>query len=1024
MNRFTQFFIDNSRFTILLLLAMIIGGTTTYFSQPRQEDPEITLRGAKVIANFPGMSPERVEQLITKPIEDSIKQIPEIETIESVSMTGMAIITPEVSPQYYDLTPIWADLRNKMDDLAPQLPDGTQGPTVNDDFGRVAVATIALTGEDYSMKELYEVALDVQDHLSTLPLVAKVDLYGVQEERIWLEMDPEFMRQFGLNPSSLISTLKAQNVVLSGGAVNAGGQRIVVEPSGDFKSLDDIKNVTISTPDGGLVYLQDLATVTRGYVDPPRSLSFYNGKPALVLGLSMVPGSNVVAMGRSVSDMLNSLVRQLPLGMSLDIAIFQPDLVQASVSSATENLMQTMVVVLVVVMLFLGLRTGLIVGAMVPLTMMTTLIGMSIWEIELHRVSIAAIIVALGLLVDNGVVIAEDIRRRMDQGIDRLEAALHTPRSLAVPLLTSTLTTVLAFTPLMLVSDGSGEFLRSLGQVLSIALLTSWFLSVTITPALCYWFLAPPADAESEAQTTAPDDNKELKGAYRLYFNSLALALRFRFVVVAILLTLLFTSTLAFQNVKQRSLGPSERNQFTVYVDLPAGSDIGMTEQVNQVLNRYLLDKQQNPEVVDVLSYVGSGGPRFFLALSPNDAQSNKAFMVVNTQRADQITTVMTRVQDYLNNEIPEAIGRAELLFLGPAALGTVELQIQGPDAQVLRQIGSQLENAFHSIEGVQAVRNDWENAVLKIKVNVDQERARLAGVNSQSISRTLSAHFDGEIVTNYRERDKSIPISVRAPDSARNNLDRLRTVEVLSESGEPIPLLQIAEFEGVVEPSKILRIDQKRSMTVAGKHANLTAVELYEAMKPAIDAIDIPDNYQLILEGEIKGAKESNSALFEYAPHALFGILTLLVLQFGSFRRSAIVLLTIPLILIGANFGLLFFGAFFDFTGMLGLFSLAGIIINNGIVLIDLIDQKRNQLNDLEQAICAAAVERARPIIMTTLTTMVGLIPLALFGGEFWYGMAIVIISGLGVGTVLTLGFVPVLYSLFFNNAKPAPAS
>lgn len=1023
MDKLTRFAIDNSRFTILFLVALIVGGLATFSTQPRQEDPEIIMRGAQVVAQFPGLAPERVEQLITRPIEDAIKQIPEVDEIKSISMSGLSIVTPEAGAQYVDMDPIWADLRNKMDDLAPSLPEGTQGPSVNDDFGRVAVITMALTGGAFSMAELAEVARDLRDEFGALELVAKVDLFGVQDERIWLEFDSDFMLQFGLDPVSLFSAIQGQNVVLPGGSIDAAGQRIVIEPSGDFQSLEELRNTTVVSPDGGLIYLRDLAQIRRDYVDPPKSPAYFNGKPAVVLGISMVGGSNVVELGRQVRDRLAQLRPLLPLGMSLDIAIFQPDLVQASVDSATENLLQTIAVVLIVVMGFLGWRTGLIVGSMVPLTMMATLIGMSIWGIELHRISIAAIIVALGLLVDNGVVIAEDIRQRLDAGEERLKAALSTPANLAVPLLTSSLTTVLAFMPLMLISDSTGEFLRSLGQVLMLALLTSWFLSITVTPAFCYWFL--PA---SQASETSNSEQRYQGRAYQWYAALLGFFLRRRILLVAIMIAALFAAGSIFSHVKQRSLGPSERNQFTVYLDLPAGTDIRVTEGATQRLVSYLLERETNPEVTDVISYIGGGGPRFFLALSPNDPQSNKGFMVVNTQTADQIGAVMSRVENYIVESIPEATGRADLLFLGPAALGTVELQVIGPNIDTLRYLGTQIQGAFNSVDGITAVRSDWENAVLKLKVNVDQERARRAGVSSQEIARTLSAHFDGEVVTTYRERDKSIPVVVRAQGDARGNLDRMRTIEVRSQDGEPVPLLQIADFEGVVEPSKILRIDQKRALTVAGKHPGMTAVELYAAMQPALQKIEIPAGYELNLEGEIKGSQESNGALFEFAPHALFGILVLLVLQFGSFRRSALVLLTIPLILIGANFGLLIFDAFFDFTGMLGLFSLAGIIINNGIVLIDRIDTERQRGLAVNEAITAASLARARPIIMTTITTIVGLLPLALFGGEFWYGMAIVIMCGLGVGTILTLGFVPVVYSLLFSgfggSAQPEAAA
>ena len=1007
-----RFVIGNVRFSALVIVSVLVSGATVFLTQPRQEDPEITLRSAQVITHAPGLAPERIEQLITRPIENVIKELPEVDEIESVSANGLSIVTPEVDPRFDDMDPIWAQLRNKIDDLAPRLPSVAQTPIVNDDYGRVAVITLALTGADYSLAELYDIARDLRDEIGALPLVARVDLYGTQPERIWLDFDPAFLSQFQLDPAAIASALRSQNVVLPGGTVNAAGENVVIEPSGDFRSVDEIRNLPIPTDDGGVLYLRDVADVRRAFVDPPEAPAFFNNAPAIVLGISMVENSNVVALGREVEERLNSLRAELPLGTSLDVAIFQPDLVQSAVNDATVNLLQTMAVVLAVVMLFLGWRTGLIVGAMVPLTMLLTLVGMAIGGIALHRISIAAIIVALGLLVDNGVVIAEDIRRRLDAGVDRLEAALGTPRTLAVPLLTSSLTTVLAFLPLMLIDDSTGEFLRSLGQVLAIALLGSWLLAISVTPALCYWFLSTGGADAADADATY--DSRP----YRFYRQLLADMLRHRVAFVALMLALLVAAGQVFQFVRERSLGPSARNQFTVYLDLPAQAHIVQTIDVTQRMAAYLGDTEKNPEVTDVLAYVGDGGPRFFLALSPNDPQPNKAFLVVTTQTAAQVPEMMRRVEDFILDELPEANGRADLLFLGPAALGTVELRVRGSEIGTLRRIAADIERVFREVGGVAGIRNDWENAVLKLRVEVDQERARLAHVTSEEVATALSAIFDGAAITDYREGDKVIPVVIRAQAEQRNDLDRLRSTEIYSAALDaPVPLIQIADIEGAVEASRIRRFNQKRAITVAGRHPGMTSQELYDDMGGGLAAIDLAPGYEIELEGELKGAAESNEKLFAYAPHALFAILLLLVLQFDSFRRPSIILLTIPLIIIGANFGLAATRAFFDFTAMLGLFSLAGIILNNGIIMIDRIDQGRERGQGVDEAVVEAAVARARPIIMTTITTVVGLLPLALFGGEFWFGMAVVIMSGLSVGTVLTLGFVPVLYSLMFRR-------
>ena len=1016
MQLFAKLAISNARVTWLLLFVIFLGGMFVYTTQPRQEDPEITIRTAQVVVEMPGLSPERVEQLITRPIEQAIKTMPEVDEIVSISMTGRSIVTPELKARYNDTDPIWADLRNKVEDVKSQLPDGASEPRVNDDYGRVSVVTIALSGEDYGMAELREVARDLQDELGTLPLVARVDLYGVQKERIWIEFDPAFMVQFGLNPASIVGAITGQNIVLPGGTVVAEDRRVVIEPSGDFSTLEQLRHIAIETQDGQVVYLDDLGDIRRGYVDPPESPVYHNGKPAIVLGVSMVTKSNVVELGNQVTAMLDRHRADLPLGMDLDVVIFQPELVQRSVTDATVNLLQTVGIVLLVVMVFLGLRMGLIVGALVPMVIMITLIGMLLWGIELHRISIAAIIVALGLLVDNGVVIAEDIQKRMSDGASRLEATFATPGSLAVPLLTSSLTTVAAFMPLILIEGGTGEFLRSLGQVLAIALLSSWLLAISVTPALCYWFMKTPAKAQGQA---APPEREGT--ASRGYRSVLGLVIRWRLAFVILMVVLLAASMYGFGHVKRRTLGPSERNQFVVYVDLASEASVFSTVEATDRLTRFLLDEQQNPEVADVLAYIGSGGPRFFLSLAPNDPQPNKAFMVINTQTPEQIFAVMQRVDRYFIENMPEAAGRSEVLNLGSAAQGTVEMRVVGDEILDIRRVARQVEDAFLSVPGVQGLRNDWENTVFKMQVNIDQDRARRAGVTSEDVARTLSSYFDGVSITSYREGDTSIPILMRASSANRGDLDRVRTIEVLSKTqGVPVPLIQIADFVGVPETSKIKRIDQERALSVAGVHPDLNAIELYTQMKPKLNAIELPDGCTIEVRGEIYEQVEANSKLFAFAPHAGFVILLLLVMQFNSFRRTAIILLTIPLVLIGAVAGMLVFNAYFDFTAMLGLFSLAGIIINNGIVLIDRVDIARGEGMGVNEAVIDAGIDRARPIIMTTTTTVLGLIPLALLGGEFWYGMSIVIMSGLAVGTVLTLGFVPVMYVLMFRD-KPS---
>lgn len=1024
MGNIAAYAIKNGRFTLFALIALVATGIAIYFSHPSQEDPEVTIRTAVVTAYFPGMSAERIEQLIVKPIEETAKQISEVTDMTSTASTGAAMVKVEVGDKYFDLDPIWTDLRNKMNDLTPSLPSGTSGPYVNDDFGRVAVATLALTGPDYSMAEMREVARDLRDAIGALSLVSQVDLYGIQDEQIWLTADQTYMDQLGLSQQAVIAALTGQNVILPGGSIAANGQRITIEPSGSFTSVEEISDVPLELPEGGIVYLRDIFEVERGYVDPPSRPTQFNGVPSLMLGVAMVNGSNIAEFGVALEALLAELEEDLPLGMALEFATYQPPLVAAAVSDATNNLLQTIATVLVVVILFLGVRTGLIVGSIVPLAILAALVGMSLWEIPLHRISIAAIIIALGLLVDNGIVIAEDIKRRMEDGVERLEACVGAPRELGMPLLSSSLTTILAFLPLYLAEDVTGEYVGALAQVLFLALIASWFLSIAITPTLCFWLLDGELkrDEGADVYDSAP---------YRFYRQVLSFILAQRLLFIAAMVGLLMVAIYGMGFVTSRLMPPSDRAQFVVHIELPTGTDVNETIRVTDGFLAWLSDKEINPDVVQHAAYIADGGPRFFLAMSPVDPVPHKAFVLIDVTELDFVGPMMAKSSAYFRDEVPEAQGRPETLFFGATPPGTVDIQITGPEVAQLYLLGNKVEEAFRSVPGSANIRTNWGSPVVKVLVQIDQERARRAGVSSEDVANSLASYFDGLPVTDFRDGDTVIPIKMRAAEDQRDELDKLRSITVYSSaSNVAVPLIQIADIDGVLEPFEIHRFNQERGLKASAILPGRQASEFYAALQPALEAIELPRGYAVEVQGELKDSGEATGALFAYLPHCAAGILVLLVWQFNSFRRPAVILLTIPLIMIGAASGLLLTGAFLDFNAMLGLLSLGGIIINNGIVMIERVDLERAEGKSVEEAVVASALVRARPIIMTTLTTILGLMPLMLFGGELWFAMTIVIMFGLAAGTVLTLGVVPVLYSLFFDFARsdkgtaPAPVS
>ncbi len=1012
----TRFALDTQRLTITFIVTVIIFGVLQFVNFPRQEDPPIVIREIVVTAFFPGMEPADMEDLITRRLEAQLRTLPEFDEIWSDSKTGVTIIHAETRDEYDNLDLIWQKTRNKMVDIKPYLPQGTIGPFVNDEFGLTAVATIALWSDGFSMAEMRLVARDVRDRLYELDGIRKIELFGVQEEQVFLTFSSAKLEQFGITGSEIIETLVRQNVVLPGGRVDAAGQDVIVEPTGNFQKIEDIENVLITIPDTRqTVKLTDLLTVVRGYEDPPQSLAYYNGRPSIVISVSITPGVNSVAFGEALTQKVRYLESQLPLGYVMEFATFQPDLVEVAVNGALSNVYQTLAIVLVVVMLFLGVRTGLIVGSFVPMTMLMGLIIMGATGIELERVSIASAIIALGMLVDNGIVIAEEIRSRLERGEDKQAACLETGRTLAIPLLTSSLTTILAFIPMLLIDGQTGEYAFSLPMVVIILLLSSWFLSMYMTPSMSFWFM-------KVGGTSSPADKPAAESVYdgkfyRVYRGLLEKILRFRKLALIGGIGMLVLGGFVASQLTREFFGPSERNQFLIYLDMPAGTRSTATDETTRKLVAWLTDKEENPEITSTIAYVGTGGPRFFLVLSPLDPDPHVAFLVVNTEGPDEVPALVERVRTYFDDQIPEATGRVKRMWMGSEEPGFLEVRLVGLDPEYLFQKGDELVAAIKNLPGSLDVRSDWENKVLKIRVLVDQIRARRAEITSEDIANSLASSMDGIKITEYREGDLAIPVLARSIAEERENLEDLWNVSVGStESGNRVPLTQIAEFDHHWEFSRISRYDQEKTVTVEAKHVTLKAEELLAAIQPFIADLDLKEDYRWEVGGEIETRLETMEKLTRYMPACFFGIVVLLIWQFNSFRRPAIIFFTIPLAFTGAFIGLVIMRAPFDFFGMLGLLSLAGVIINNGIVLIDKIDSEQTAGRSPYDAVVAAALSRFRPILMTTVTTVLGVLPLIISQDPLFYAMACILGWGLIFGTALTLGLVPALYAVFFR--------
>ncbi|MBB4304896.1 multidrug efflux pump subunit AcrB [Rhodobium orientis] len=1013
MGALTRFALNNSMLLLLLVLFIVFAGPASFLSHPSREDPEITIRTALVTANFPGMAPPRVEDLITQKLEEKIREMPEVDEIKSSSRTGASTVTITLHDRFTDLGPIWQDLRNKMNDVKSELPDGTSGPFVNDTYGEVAMATIALTADGFGRAEMRQTARDLRNRLYTVNGVRKVELFGVEPERIFIEINNIHVAQLGIKIADVMQTVAKTNVISPGGRLQVGDNSIVVEPTGNFESIDDIRNVPIEIPNdpGRLVYLRDIATITRDYADPPEAPAFFNGRPAVVLSVQMVEQFDSFKFGDELKARVAELENGLPIGYQLSFITFQPKEIRTAVDGVVSNLYQTVAIVLIVVVLFLGWRTGLIVGSMVPLTMLMTLLIMRQVGIELERMSLASLIIALGLLVDNGIVMAEEIGRRMSLGEDRTRAAIDTGRTMALPLLASSLTTIFAFMPLMLSENAAGEYMRSLSLVIAIALLTSWVFAMTITPLFCVWGLKTPKPVDEDAAF----DTR----FYRTYRSVLALLLSFRLPFLAATVALLAVAVWGMQFVPKIFFPESDRLQLQVYVDLPVGSNTYGTTATTMKLATWLSDKDENPDIASNIAYVASGGPRFYLGLNPIDPDPHRAFLIVNVASADAVGKVRRHIVEYAAGNLPEARVSVKPMSMGSSEAGLVEYRITGPDSGTLYAAAEKLEHEMREIEGTVDIKNDWENRIMKVVVEIDQNRARRAGVTSESIANALNALLSGTQITDYREGDTVIPIYLRSEEDVRTNVDRLRTLNIAVSEEKPVALIQVANLTGFADFSVIKRRNMERVITVSGKNLTKSASALDVEVSEKLPDLGLPDGYRIEKGGEIESSGEAQQSLFANMPLAFALILIVLVGQFNSFIRPVIILAVIPLTLTGVTVALLVMpGANLSFVAILGLLSLAGIIINNAIVLIDRIDIERSDGLAVNEAILTASTKRLRPIVMTTVTTVLGLMPIIISRDVLFYDLAVVVSGGLILGTVLTLGVVPVLYGLFYQRS------
>ncbi|UTW45492.1 efflux RND transporter permease subunit [bacterium SCSIO 12696] len=1020
----TGFAIAKNRITFALVAVLFISGLAAYYALPKAMDPGFTVRTAVITTRLPGVAPERMEQLVTDKIEKKAQEMPEVDFIVSESRTGISVVNVNFKESYKNMRPIFDDLRRKIGDVEGDLPNGVDGPHVNDEFGDVFGSVYTLSGDGFSYAELKTVADEIRDRLLKEPDIAKVDIHGAQQEVVFIDYNNARLTELGLSPQQLSGVLNSVNILSSGGNITSGRERITLEPTGNFESVDDLRNTVIQLPRGGLISLGDIAEVYRDYVDPPSSIARANGTAALTLSISMTDGGDILKLGKKLDQLIPHIQQQYPWGIELEKVWFQASLVEENVNNFMSSLLQAIAIVVLVMVAFLGLRTGAVVATLIPTTMVITFFVMQQFGITVNQISLAALIISLGLLVDNAIVMVESILLKREGGMGAVAAAIEAGSELKVPLLVSSLTTAAAFMPIGLAESAVGEYTADIFYVVGITLLCSWGLTMTLIPVLTTVML-------KIKQKHSKDDSIFDGGGYRFYQKFLLTSLRHPKTFLLSVVVVFFLAMQGMGLVPQIFIAPSEDPVFTAKLEMPLGTSIETTESVIADLDKFMRERFYNPEsgeatagiatVSNWMTFIGTGGPRFALGLDPANPNPANAFMIVNTANGKVVDEIITDINGYLRQAHPDLATQLSRLENGPPVGYPIQVRLSGSGSEQLYRMAEQVTDQLYATPGVSSVKNNWGLPTKKLLVNVDQDRARLAGVTSDDVAYSLRTGLAGIELTQYREGDKLIPVKLRTVASDRQDVGKLDGLSIYAQSsGDRVPLKQVADVELVFEPGIVRRRDRERTLTLNVQlQDGATAAEVNSSLVPWLKqtANQWPSGYRFEMGGESESSGDANASIAAKLPLALMVIVLLLVAQFNSIRRPIIILTTIPLGLIGVTIGLLVANSSFGFFTILGIISLAGIIINNAIVLIDRIKiEIEEQGKAPADAVVHACLQRLRPIMLTTATTVLGMMPLWWGGTAMFVPMAVTIIFGLAFATLLTLLVVPVLYAVFFR--------
>ncbi|HWF95287.1 MAG TPA: efflux RND transporter permease subunit [Xanthobacteraceae bacterium] len=1015
----SQWAITHQALVLFMILVLGAAGAYSYFSLGRAEDPSFTIKTMVVNVGWPGATATEMQTQVADKIEKKLQELPFLDRVESYSQPGVSFIQVFL----IDQTPpakvkeLWYQVRKKVGDIKGDLPAGVTGPNFNDEYGDVYSTIYMLSAEGLSFADLKAHAEDIRQRLLRVPDVNKVDLIGEQPQKIFIELSHEKLAMLGITPQQIFDGVAKQNAVTSGGSVDTAADRINLRVTGAFSGVDAIAAVPVQV-DGRIFRLGDIATVKRGYQDPPSFIVREGGKPALGLGVSMQDGANLITLGENLKTTMAAITAELPVGLEVTQIADQPSIVERSVSEFVETFVEALGIVLLVSFLSLGWRAGIVVALSVPLVLAIVLTIMYAAGIDLHRITLGALIIALGLLVDDAIITIEMMVVKMEQGFERSRAATFAWTSTAFPMLTGTLVTAAGFLPVGFAKSSAGEYAGGIFWIVGLALLASWIVAVLFTPYLGLKLLPDLAKPGAHENPDAIYDTR----LYRTLRRVIELALRWRVTVVAVTVLMFVAAVASFGLVQQQFFPTSTRTELFFELRLPEGTAIGVTDAAARTAEEMLAG---DPDIVTYTTYVGQGSPRFWLGLNPVLPNPNFAQVVIVTKDLAARERVKARLERALAaGALPQARTRVDRFNFGPPVGFPVQFRIVGPDPMKVRVIADQVRAVMAQNPKVIDPHLNWGEQVKSIRLEVDQDRARALGLTPQDISQTLQTLLSGFTVTQLREGIESIDVVARAVPAERLALDRLPGLTIATSNGVAVPLSQVARLHYEYEEPILWRRNRDIVLTARADIVdNVQAPDVTSEILPKLQTIKsaLPYGYRIETGGSIEESVKANSALAAVFPVMGVAMLALLMIQLQSFSRLALVFVTAPLGLIGATGALLLSGRPFGFVALLGLIALAGMIMRNTVILVDQIDRDIAAGRGRYRAVVDATVRRARPVALTALAAILGMVPLA--GSLFWGPMAITIMGGLFVATVLTLLVVPALYALWFRVKADEPA-